>query len=223
MLKELQGLGEIFQTNIDHSPAIRETFVSTADRRSVSSETVTTQEGEKKWILRKFRNVPIVAIQKEVSWYKCGSFLINFKYVVLQDTKTGFVTFGQQAHLQKIGMYGSQVFIGRLKFADSRLHRKNSVHGLMPMHSLFLHPPANTVDCNITIRWHSCYYNKSKSIDSNNTFVRSILIILSSHNGTLKQWIAIRAYIYQVLVESALRQLSLETGAKIHKLVLHKT
>jgi len=40
-------------------------------------------------------NIPIVAIQKEVPRYKCGSFLINFEYIVLQDTKTGFVAFGE--------------------------------------------------------------------------------------------------------------------------------
>jgi len=34
MLKELQGLGEIFQTNIDHSPAIEATFISNDDHRS---------------------------------------------------------------------------------------------------------------------------------------------------------------------------------------------
>jgi len=46
MLKELQRLGELFQTNIDHSPTIVASLISNAGHRSVHFELVPTHEGK---------------------------------------------------------------------------------------------------------------------------------------------------------------------------------
>jgi hypothetical protein len=40
-------------------------------------------------------NIPIITIQKKITWYKASPFLINLKNIIFEDRETGFVALGQ--------------------------------------------------------------------------------------------------------------------------------
>lgn len=90
--------------------------------------------------------IPIIAIQKKVAWYKSSSFLINLKNVVLEYIKTSLVAFREQTNLQKISMYSSQVFTGRLDFLNCSLQWNNCTHWFLQLQSLLLQPPTYVVN-----------------------------------------------------------------------------
>ncbi len=55
-------------------------------------------------MLRSKSNLPIITVEEKVPW------LINFKYIILQNGQAGFVALRQQTKKKKLRMQTSQMF-----------------------------------------------------------------------------------------------------------------
>lgn len=93
-------------------------------------------------MLRSKSNLPIITVEEKVPW------LINFKYIILQNGQAGFVALCQQTKKKKLRMQTSQMFRGTLKFLNSCQHRSHPPNWRLKQHNLFLEPLTNRYNCN---------------------------------------------------------------------------
>jgi hypothetical protein len=90
-------------------------------------------------------NPPIITVEEKVPW------LINFKYIILQNGQAGFVALCQQTKKKKLWMQTSQMFRRTLKFLNSCQQRSYPPNWCLKQHNLFLEPLTNTNNCNPAI------------------------------------------------------------------------